>query len=354
MDEHIKRATELRGMTQLDYVIWISKLEEIKRNKERKDEHRTRLGERLNLFGMAERTIIGDGNCQFNAMSDQLYGHQGYASAIRKAVVTWLRPRGDWNPKKNAGGNLKYFVTTDWKQYCDNMSKSGVWGDHITLLAMAELYGIHIKIISSVSGDEFFMEIDPIENVGKLGRGNTVFLSHWWEYHYCSLTEKDEMAFSITCLSNPMKPKTIFPEPSKLLTAKDILDKVNNVKKPKHVSSQHTSDHQRKALEKVKIILKIYNKNDDDLRRIGRVSWPTLKKLHEIIKNTFGKKMITYDIKYKDKDGIVQDIVTRSDMRCAISHARPTPSGRSLLYIEIHKHNPPKDDHEVTREYQRH
>jgi hypothetical protein len=76
----------------------------------------------------------------------------------------------------------------------------GTWGDHITLVAIAEIFGVAIRIISSVPGDEFFTEIDPMENKEQRGRAKTVFLSHWWEYHYCSLTENDNS----TSLSVPL------------------------------------------------------------------------------------------------------------------------------------------------------
>jgi hypothetical protein len=69
--------------------------------------------------------VKGDGNCQFYALSDQLYGTQDKASSMRKAVVSWLRPRGDWNPTKSPGAELKNFATRSWEEYCDLMAKDG-------------------------------------------------------------------------------------------------------------------------------------------------------------------------------------------------------------------------------------
>ncbi len=48
-----------------------------------------------------------------------------------------------------------------WSAYCDEMSRDGIWGDHLTLVAIAEVFGARIRIVSSVEGDNYITEIDP-------------------------------------------------------------------------------------------------------------------------------------------------------------------------------------------------
>lgn len=48
-----------------------------------------------------------------------------------------------------------------WDAYCDEMARDGIWGDHLTLVAIAEVFGARIRIVSSVEGDNYMTEIDP-------------------------------------------------------------------------------------------------------------------------------------------------------------------------------------------------
>eukprot|EP00434_Breviolum_minutum_P036592 symbB.v1.2.032425.t1/scaffold3892.1/size69949/4 len=49
------------------------------------------LMERLVRRGVRERTVEGDGNCQFRALSDQLYGSQEHHDALRQQVIQHLQ-----------------------------------------------------------------------------------------------------------------------------------------------------------------------------------------------------------------------------------------------------------------------
>jgi len=46
-----------------------------------------RLHDRLTIYGLCELKIQGDGNCQFRALSDQLYHSPEYHKYVRKEVV---------------------------------------------------------------------------------------------------------------------------------------------------------------------------------------------------------------------------------------------------------------------------
>ncbi|EGC34926.1 hypothetical protein DICPUDRAFT_152796 [Dictyostelium purpureum] len=142
-----------------------------------------RLNERIEIYQlMPKKEIPGDGNCQMHALSDQIFGDLEHSVIIRNNIVYWLRQnKGFYLPN---GETLSDFVTTNsWEEYCDSMSKNGTWGDHLTLVAAAEIYKINISIISSVESESSsFIEITP-----SIKCENGILLSHFAEFHYGSL-----------------------------------------------------------------------------------------------------------------------------------------------------------------------
>jgi len=146
-----------------------------------------RLQDRLKLYGMEQRKEVpGDGNCQMHSLSDQLCGSFEYSRFIRRSVVSWLRANGDL--KLENGALLKEFVfDKSWDQYCNEMAKDGIWGDHLTLIAACELFNIKVIIISSVPGDNYIIEINPELSQAR----RVVMLSHYAEYHYGSVQHID-------------------------------------------------------------------------------------------------------------------------------------------------------------------
>ena len=50
-----------------------------------------RLETRLDMYGLVERTVRGDGNCQFRALADQLYRSEDMHADVRRTVVHQLR-----------------------------------------------------------------------------------------------------------------------------------------------------------------------------------------------------------------------------------------------------------------------
>eukprot|EP01103_Thecamoeba_quadrilineata_P018833 TRINITY_DN73_c0_g1_i1.p1 TRINITY_DN73_c0_g1~~TRINITY_DN73_c0_g1_i1.p1 ORF type:complete len:338 (+),score=89.22 TRINITY_DN73_c0_g1_i1:32-1015(+) len=149
------------------------------------------MAERLKSYGFKEKYIEGDGNCQFSALADQLYQNSSQHSFVRSKICHWLRENKDFITE--SGAHLKDF-TSDWTEYCNEMEKDGIWGDHITLLAAANIWKSNIIIISSLvpkkNDGEFSNDIPLICISPKLNAGEIVaylYLSHWHERHYGSL-----------------------------------------------------------------------------------------------------------------------------------------------------------------------
>eukprot|EP01126_Amoeba_proteus_P042458 TRINITY_DN4615_c0_g1_i4.p1 TRINITY_DN4615_c0_g1~~TRINITY_DN4615_c0_g1_i4.p1 ORF type:complete len:303 (-),score=66.02 TRINITY_DN4615_c0_g1_i4:48-956(-) len=148
------------------------------------DENRRRLNERLSNAGMKEKCPIpGDGNCQFYSLSDQLYDTIDRSAEIRHRVVEWLRVNKDWE-LSNGAVLWNFACDQPWDLFCDELSRDGIWGNHLTLFAASEIYGVSIQVISSVEGSNYITDINPtvVRNYKKM------LLSHCAEEHYGSLT----------------------------------------------------------------------------------------------------------------------------------------------------------------------
>lgn len=120
-----------------------------------------------------ELKVEGDGNCQFRALSDQVYRTPEHHEFVRQQVVDQL---------KSCPDIYEGYVPMAYGDYLEKMSKSGEWGDHVTLQAAADSYGVKIFVITSFK-DTCYIEILP--NVQKSKR--VIFLSFWAEVHYNSI-----------------------------------------------------------------------------------------------------------------------------------------------------------------------
>lgn len=107
------------------------------------------LRSRLQFLGLRMTTIEGDGNCQFRACSDQLYGSQEYHANVRAAAVQYMREHAD---------DFSCFCVDPgaFDRYLDQMlnGRRGkpIWGDELTLRAICNAVGCTIHVLTSQSG----------------------------------------------------------------------------------------------------------------------------------------------------------------------------------------------------------
>ncbi|GLT66812.1 hypothetical protein SLA2020_391590 [Shorea laevis] len=137
-----------------------------------------RLLERLKVYYLVENKVQGDGNCQFRALSDQLYRSPEHHKFVREQVVSQLKS----HPEMYEG-----YVPMAYGDYLEKMSKNSEWGDHVTLQAAADSYGVKIFVITSFK-DTCYIEILP--RIPKSKR--VIFLSFWAEVHYNSINREGE------------------------------------------------------------------------------------------------------------------------------------------------------------------
>ena len=115
----------------------------------------------------------GDGNCQFRALSDQLYQSPDHHEFVRQQIMSQLKSNRD---------AYDGYVPMAYDDYLEKVSQNGEWGDHVTLQAAADKYGVKIFVMTSFK-DTCYIEIQP-----KVQKSNkVVLLSFWAEVHYNSI-----------------------------------------------------------------------------------------------------------------------------------------------------------------------
>ncbi|KAK4799389.1 hypothetical protein SAY86_024754 [Trapa natans] len=141
-----------------------------------------RLSQRLQLYDLVERKVDGDGNCQFRALSDQLYQTPDRHESVRMEIVNQLSA----NSRVYEG-----YVPMEYDEYLSKMSRNGEWGDHVTLQAAADAYGVKILVITSFK-DTCYIEIVPSNQKGE----KVLLLSFWAEVHYNSIHPQGDIPFA--------------------------------------------------------------------------------------------------------------------------------------------------------------
>lgn len=122
------------------------------------------------------------GNCLFNALSDQIYGHQGEHSQLREATVKELRLHSEHykkffsiEPRRNPRRRVKdagnpvchkspstHELDNAYEIHLERMAEDGTWADNMELQAFAEARQTNVTVYQ---GNEAFV-VTPRENQG--------------------------------------------------------------------------------------------------------------------------------------------------------------------------------------------
>ncbi|TRM58264.1 hypothetical protein BD626DRAFT_438394 [Schizophyllum amplum] len=98
------------------------------------------LTEQLRALGLYAAPTVGDGNCLFRALSDQLYGSASRHAQLRSRVCDWIGAHGDlYAPFVEDERGL------DAHLRC--MRENGTYGGHLELSAFAHMTGKNVKVI---------------------------------------------------------------------------------------------------------------------------------------------------------------------------------------------------------------
>ena len=144
------------------------------------------LGRRLGGLGLEMFEMEGDGNCQFRALADQLFGDQKHHAITRQAAVDHMRRHADFF-------GMYFEDTSELNAYLKEMGRSRTWGDELTLRAAVEAYGCCAHVITSEPANWYLVynpEGEPLSNM-PLPKGHAaprelkeVFVTYISPIHY--------------------------------------------------------------------------------------------------------------------------------------------------------------------------
>lgn len=162
----------------------------------------------LEVYGLYASTIKGDGNCLFNALSDQLHGHQAEHKALRDATIAHMRANSDFyrqymavnssrrNPRRQAA-MLSTSIDTSYHSeeelqrqfdaHLEKMGQPGEWADNMEVSAFASALNVHVNVwqadyVYKLSPRVYY---DP-SDAGEDERAVLNIAYHGWE-HYSSV-----------------------------------------------------------------------------------------------------------------------------------------------------------------------
>ncbi|OEL36669.1 hypothetical protein BAE44_0002312 [Dichanthelium oligosanthes] len=120
----------------------------------------------------------------FRALSDQLYQTPDHHEFVREQIISQLKTNRD---------AYDGYVPMAYDDYLEKVARNGEWGDHVTLQAAADKYGVKIFVMTSFK-DTCYIEIQP-----KVQKSNkVVLLSFWAEVHYNSIYSQNDAPRSQT------------------------------------------------------------------------------------------------------------------------------------------------------------
>lgn len=144
------------------------------------------LKERLTNFGMSEVVVSGDGNCQFRAISKELFNTQDHHLWVRFKAVEHMRNHRD-------EFEIFFGSPEEFEAYVAKMSLPREWGDELTLKATADALDIVVHVLTSTEGfGGYYLEYSPSNKGSPHGVLRHVFLTYLSPMHYNVMTLRDD------------------------------------------------------------------------------------------------------------------------------------------------------------------
>lgn len=147
------------------------------------------LRRRFTTKGWRMRDVVGDGACQFRALSQQLWGSEEHHWKVRGDVVAHLRthppPFLDERVYFSADSAVFDSSISSLDEYLDLMKESTTWGDQTTLQACADAYGVRIEMITTFEdhgNQDWLIRMEPAGQ----GATDSIRIGFHSEMHYVS------------------------------------------------------------------------------------------------------------------------------------------------------------------------
>ncbi|KAL8269183.1 hypothetical protein Esti_006892 [Eimeria stiedai] len=133
------------------------------------------LEQRLAFLGCRTVTAVGDGNCQFRAVSYCLFGSEENHRFVRRRVVQHMQ--------RETASYRVFFESPAFDSYLKQMSRPGTWGDELTLRAAADAFSCCLHLITS-SETNWYLRYDPEKEGQPQPALKHLFLTYISPIHY--------------------------------------------------------------------------------------------------------------------------------------------------------------------------
>ena len=158
-----------------------------------------RLCKRLERLSLRLRVTQGDGNCQFRAISYQLFGSEDLYDMVRERSVSYLAEnRRDY--EEFLGGR------EDFEKYCSQMRRDKTWGDEMTLCGACSAFECVINVITSESSNWFLQywpkdgnNEDKVANASGAAaakKAKEIFIGYTFPLHYDAIKGRGVQDFT--------------------------------------------------------------------------------------------------------------------------------------------------------------
>merc|ERR1719188_885269 len=131
------------------------------------------------MLRLASVDMEDDGNCQFRAMSQELFGSQDRHADVRRLATAYMR-------KRPADFRVYFEADKDWDDYLKGMALGGTWGDELTLRAVADALRVKIHVVTS-DLENWYLQYEP----AAIPPIREVFLAYISPIHYNTLRPVD-------------------------------------------------------------------------------------------------------------------------------------------------------------------
>jgi len=140
------------------------------------------LEKRLKKMGLRTLRMGDDGNCQFRALSFNLFGSEDHHQLVRETCVAHILSTEE---------DYKIFFDeneNEFERYCQEMAMSRTWGDELTLRACSDSFQVPIHVVQSTVKN-WYLVYEPSKAFGSGGGGVTrkqkrLFVSYISPVHY--------------------------------------------------------------------------------------------------------------------------------------------------------------------------
>ena len=132
-----------------------------------------RFEERLRARGLHIRRMLDDGNCLFRSVSDRVYGDAEMHDVVRRLCLDHMEKERD---------HFSQYVTEDFDAYLRRKRRDRVFGNHLEIQAISEIYNRPVHVFDVRGDTEAPMNTFTAPSEGEAGA--PLRLSYHGRSHY--------------------------------------------------------------------------------------------------------------------------------------------------------------------------